>query len=413
MKNFAPTLAILCLGSLITAPAATAQFGWHHFHQSTTTSTTANTQRIYVYEVGNHGPNTAAFSLIDCSAPGVSGPDKLGNCYVPTDTTGHFDISGLYHAHCTSDSSLVVLMGTEGDLTGGWGQGEHGAFGWFGYLLGMFGFDPASGGSASSQTVFTNISLMPVPCGTLPTVSSVEISDRTTVAAAFALVPFANRTALPADGFSTRNDSLPALGAAFAAANSLVSGLTGEFVVPDPGTQLQINTIADVLQKCVDSVNGTDTSYSYSNREACSTLMKDASTSATTPADTYQAVLNMVENPTNNVPTLFGLLESVPKWQPALSTAPSSWALSIPGGPTITSISTPAALIGDTLTITGNNLVYGSATPVVVIGGMQAPVVGTPTNASITVKVPVHAINGYVGVYPGNYPSNFVPFRIN
>jgi len=410
MKIFVPILAILCLGSLITVPAATAQFGWHIPHKPTTTP---NEQRIYVYEVGDHGPNTAAFSLIDCSATGVSGPDKLGNCYVMTDTTGHFEISGLYHAHCSSDSSMVVLMGTEGDLTGGWKKGERGAFGWFGYLLGLYGLDPASDSSASTQTVFTNISLMPVTCGTLPTVSSVEISDRTTVAAAFALAPFANRTALPADGFSTKSNSLPALSSAFAAANALVSGLTGEFVVTDPATQEKINTIADVIENCVNSVNGTDTNDSRSNSEACNTLLKDASTTTTTPADTYQAILSMVQNPTNNVSTLFGLLASKPKWLPALSTQPSSWALSIPGAPTITAISTPAALVGDTLTITGTNLVNGSDTPVVVVGGVQATVVGTPTNGSITVKVPVHAISGLVGVYPGTYASNFVPFKIN
>jgi len=403
MKNFATTFAALCLGSLLTVPAAIAQHGWHHSHRASTTTTTPSLQRIYVYEVGAHGPNTSAFSLIDCSATGVSGPDNLGNCYVLADATGHFDISGLYSSHCTSDSSLVVLLATDGEMTGGWDKG--------GRDKGRSDRDGRDkrewGTGGSSQSTFTNVSLMPVDCAQLPGVSSVEISDITTVAAAFAVAPFANHTALPADGFSTKDASLSALHTAFAAANALVSGLTGLYVVPDATTQQQINTIADVAEACIYSTADSGSG------DPCGTLFHYATTATDTPTDSYQAILSMAENPTNNVSSLFGLIESKPKWLPALSTKPSTWALSIPNGPTISSLSKTSGAVGGTLTIIGTNLVEGSTTPVVVVGGVQATVSGTPTSSSITVTVPASAISGFVGVYPGTYASNFVPFTVN
>src|SRR5215469_12919355 len=71
---------------------------------------------VYVFEVGNTGPNTAPRSLIACGQTGVSGPDSNGNCYVVTDSGGGFNLSGLYYPQCTADTSLVYLQALQGSI---------------------------------------------------------------------------------------------------------------------------------------------------------------------------------------------------------------------------------------------------------------------------------------------------------
>jgi len=391
MKPITKALFLLLLSPVVMVSTLSAQKGILTMHQTAPSTGIGGRHgvqpldtlgpveggHIYLFEVGPHGPNTAPFSLINCSASGVSGPDSLGNCYVVSDSSGHFDISGLYYPHCELDTSLVYLYATQGALSG-----------------------------INNNSLLTAVSLMPVDCVNLPTVSGIHIGDSTTVAAVFALAPFANSTAIPTDGFSTKYASLSALSTAFAAANALVSGLTGDYVITDSGTQEQMNALADVIQPCANTTGSTGSG------SACGTLFSDATTSYITPTDLYQALLSMAQSPTNNVSSLFGLISSTPLYGPIPSSAPSSWVLPIPSAPTISSLSVSSGAVGDSVTISGSNLTYGSTTPIVVIGGVQATITGTPSSTSITVTVPTYAITGFIGVYPGNYASNVLPFTV-
>ncbi len=99
-----------------------------------------------------------------------------------------------------------------------------------------------------------------------------------------------------------------------------------------------INTIGNILQQCVDSV----TTATPSPSAACSSLFAAAKPpSGTAPVDTLQVVLDMAKYPTNNVGTLFGQTAPTVPFTPYLSSAPTSFALSIFYGVTVNGSSIP------------------------------------------------------------------------
>jgi hypothetical protein len=127
-------------------------------------------------------------------------------------------------------------------------------------------------------------------CVTLQTESDIFISEQTTAAAAFAVAPFANMattlTGSYKDGISSKNASMPAVLASFQAANNLVSTFTNSFAITDTTVQETLNTIADVLDECIDTDGST------SSGSGCGNLYSDTDFYFQ-PADTYQAALSM------------------------------------------------------------------------------------------------------------------------
>jgi len=329
---------------------------------------------VYVFEVGSNGPNTAPHSLIACGQTGVSGPDSNGNCYVVTDSGGGFHLSGLYYPQCSADTSLVYLQALQGSI----------------------------GSSFNYNPDIAFLSVMPVDCLTLTTEPAVYISDFTNVAAAYSVAPFANLTATPGDGFSTTTASMPALQAAFAASNALADGLTNS-VISETDSKDLMNSIADIDDSCNNSNGGSGSD--------CGSLFS-ATTANFTPVDTWQVPLSIAENPTNNVDEIYDFAGGTgTPWQPGVGLVPSSWNIPILGGPVISGLSVSSGTVGSSLTISGSNLVDGSTTPIVVVGGVNATVTSS-SSTSIAVTVPAGAITGFVGVYPGTYASNFLGFAI-
>jgi lysophospholipase L1-like esterase len=237
---------------------------------------------IQMYAAGTTGDGSAATPLITAS--------------VLTDATGGFNITGDYT--CPSASALVYIVSTGGNpgLAAGTNNAEA-------VLLGAIG-----------------------TCGSLSQDSSIDLDELTTVAAAAALAPFA--TSLTNIGSSSTDAS--SLAAAFALANQL-SNLSDGTV---PGTNvpvgatvpvMQLNTLANVLSRCINSGGGVANDGSL-----CGTFLAQTTPVGSTDAtDTVTALINLQKNPALNTASLFGLVNSVTPFQPGFSTAPSSFYIGL------------------------------------------------------------------------------------
>jgi hypothetical protein len=189
----------------------------------------------------------------------------------------------------------------------------------------------ASGGNPGAGT---NVALDEVAllgnCSTLSGNTKVVISEVTTVAAAYALAPFASVTATTVN-IGTTSTNITGLNNAFGPANNLVSYSTGvangttalpNMVLP---TQL-LNTIANILSACVNTTVSTPT--------ACSTLFSDTTVGGVAPINTFQAALNIALHPGANVSGttgLYSLASTSPPFQPAMTSAsaPNDFTLAI------------------------------------------------------------------------------------
>jgi hypothetical protein len=83
----------------------------------------------------------------------------------------------------------------------------------------------------------------------------------------------------------------------------------------------ELNTLADILAQCVnlDGVSG-----------GCSTLFTAASPSGgITPANTIDAMLNIAQNPVNNVGALYDSVTGPAPFQPSLGSVPNDWTATI------------------------------------------------------------------------------------
>jgi hypothetical protein len=189
----------------------------------------------------------------------------------------------------------------------------------------------ASGGNsgAGSNTAIDEVALLG-NCSTLSSSTNVVISEVTTIAAAYALAPFASVT-VSSTGIGTSSTNLTGLNNAFGPANNLVPYSTGtanastsqpNMVLP---TQL-LNTLANILSACVNSTSATPT--------ACSTLFTDTTVGGVAPTNTFQAALNIALHPGANVSGstgLYSLATTNPPFQPAMTsaTAPNDFTLAI------------------------------------------------------------------------------------
>lgn len=103
----------------------------------------------------------------------------------------------------------------------------------------------------------------------------------------------------------------------------------GPSAIPAP----LINTLANILQQCVDSIDvGTASSgtTTYTPSSQCTSLFTAAkSPGGTVPADTLQVAMNMAKYPTNNISGLFGQTAPNVPFTPYLATQPTSFAVSI------------------------------------------------------------------------------------
>ena len=197
-------------------------------------------------------------------------------------------------------------------------------------------------------------------CGQLSASTFVQVNEVTTVGSIAALYPY--MTAYNA--VSSISSAVPAMAESFSLANEYMNVATGL----DPGIALpagyyasstEINTLADAIAACINSAGNTSSS------SACSMLFHAATPmNGTAPTDTVGAVLNILENPTQNVSTIFNLSSANAPFMPSLAKPPTDWTLAIlpvPAAPTFT----PAAgtfAAGQTVTVTsptsGTTILY-------------------------------------------------------
>jgi hypothetical protein len=256
---------------------------------------------IQLYAVGTTGDGSAATPLI-ASTVTTSDGTGLANSNANAGNAsnslpaGSFTITGDYT--CPAATTEVYLVATGGNP----------------------GLAPGSNNP--------ELSLMATlgPCGGLSSSTYISINEVTTVGAVAALSNFMHSYANVGSGSS---DSAQ-LQTAFLTANEYTDPASGTA----PGSTLPsfftasstaLQTLADIAATCVNSAGGT-----AGDSSACGKFFTLATPSAgTAPADTAAAILNILNQPTANVPQLFALLDATPPFSPTLSSAPASWALPI------------------------------------------------------------------------------------
>jgi streptogramin lyase len=253
---------------------------------------------IQLYAAGSAGTGAGAVNLL---APNI----------VTTDASGFFNITGDYMCPTATTQVYLVARGGNPGL--------------------------AAGVDNSALVMMAAIG----NCGDLTSSSSIEINEATTVASAWALSQFM----VPGAMVGSTATNTAGLVNAFAVAANLADTGTGLA----PGSALptgavtetaKLYTLANVLAACVNSDGGS----------ACAPLFVAATTPQGTPANTFDAALNIVENPGSNVAAVFNADAPQGPFQPVLSTQPNDWTMSITYGgctPACGGLNTPGSLAID------------------------------------------------------------------
>jgi hypothetical protein len=200
------------------------------------------------------------------------------------------------------------------------------------YLVGTGG-DPVAGNAGVGTAANPNLALMVAlgSCGNLNSGTHIHMNELTTVAAVWALAPFMSGTTTSYLNIGTSSTNATGLQLAFAASSEVVNTSTGVFpgnlpagaTLPTP----ELNTLADVMEACINSKGGVANDGSTS----CGSLFGLTPNPAGTafPADTITAAMNMALNPARNVTALNNLVGGTPAFEPDLGTAPNAWTVAI------------------------------------------------------------------------------------
>jgi hypothetical protein len=241
---------------------------------------------IQLYQVGTTGDGSVA-------AP-------LGSS-TTTASDGSFSLTGKYS--CTNaangGSTLVYLVATGGN--------------------------PGGGTNA-------NLAMMAAlgQCGTLTSSTFIFIDEVTTVGSVAALYPYMNSYSAVGSGSSDA--------AQFASAFNSVSIYTNTATGAAPGPNLpsgyyasstEINTLGNILASCINSTGGSAVGTNSSDGSACGNLFNLTRFGTVAPTNTVGAMINILNNPNQNVSALFNLPQPITPFQPVDTTAPSSWVLPI------------------------------------------------------------------------------------
>jgi len=284
-----------------------------------------NLAATYLFAAGTSGYGSASTSLLDSSVPAVCGSggnspcvDSNGDYYVLTNGNGHFAFGGLY----TCVPGTQVYMYSVG---GNSGTGTNTGIG----LMAILGQCPAAGNLAA-------------------TVPRVQVSEVSTIAAAYAFAAFAK----DAIHVGSSGTTLAQTGIANAIANAAnlynIAGpggnianattLGGNGIVP----QSEIDAIANSLAACINSASA--------GSGQCTSLFKyatsDGTISGTKPTDTASAAINIAHNPGGpNISKIFDDAGTDGPFAPATNVVPNDLtiALTFSGG----GLNNPAGLAVD------------------------------------------------------------------
>ncbi len=241
---------------------------------------------IELLAVGQAGDGSAATSLLTTA--------------VTSNSSGGFSISGDYS--CPAQTPTY--------------PGEV-------YLVAVGGNPGLGAGKSNPQSVLMAALGL---CSELKSTTFISMNELTTVGTIAALAPY--MTSYVAVGSASSDEEQ--LDAAMTLVNEYVNTATGS--VPGPllpsgytAPTATLITLADAVSACVNSTGGT-----AGDGSNCGTLFNAARDSGGTAAtDTAGAVLNILNNPTNNIAAIFGLVAGNTPFQTPLSSAPSTWALPI------------------------------------------------------------------------------------
>jgi hypothetical protein len=301
-----------------------------------------------------------------------------GSALMPADTIATVPLSGIVHGGQNPVAGAQVFAYQAGNS--GYGKGEKqlactitnsgGSFNFSGASPACTGTGlpaafscPVSGSSliyllavgGSPATGVTNPALVMAAalgnCNALSSSASVTINEVTTVASVWTLSQFMNCSGGLVNGRGggcTSNSREVGANATNAIGLANAMALTGNLANLNTGqTQTavsgktpptsEINTLADILQDCVNS-NGA-ASTACQNLFSCvvpGAMPKSGNLApcavpagALMPADTLTAALDIALNPVNNVTALFNLTSKTPAFTPTLAAAPSDWTIAM------------------------------------------------------------------------------------
>jgi hypothetical protein len=201
------------------------------------------------------------------------------------------------------------------------------------YLVGTGG-DPVAGNAvAGNANANPNLALMVAlgGCNTLNSNTHIHMNELTTVAAVWALAPFMSGNTTSYLNVGAPSTNAAGLQLAFAASSEVVNTSTGLFPgnLPSGATlpTAELNTLADVLEACINSKGGVANDGSTS----CGSLfgLTPNAADAAYPTDTITAAMNMAQNPARNVTPLNNLVGGTPAFEPNLGTPPNAWTVAI------------------------------------------------------------------------------------
>jgi sugar lactone lactonase YvrE len=342
---------------------------------------------IQLYATSASGTGGASTALISAT---VTTSDGTGNASDPNANpgnalnslpTGYFTITGDYT--CPTADSQVYLT--------------------------------ASGGNPGLASGTNNTALELIAplgsCAQLGATTSVNVDEVTTVGAVAALYPY--MTSYSAVGSaSTATQDLANL---FSVASEYISTTTG--FAPGPNlpsgfyaSSNEINALANSVAYCVNSAGGT-----AGDGSRCGALFLAAKpSSGTAPTDTVGALIDILNNPTNNVSSIFNFGSSTGPFQPTPAVAPPDWTLPIvpipvapnflPGGGTYAnaqtvSITSPTSGVTIYYTTNGatpttSSSVYSSAVTVAANETLKAIAVSTRNAGTTAASTASYTITG-------------------
>jgi len=272
--SVSPTASVTATPPVTTSAGKTLQGRVHGGQQPVDLAT------IQLYAVSKTGYGNASSALISST--------------VQTNATGDFSIANDYTCQ---PSDLLYIVATGGN--------------------------PGVPGTQnnSSLAMMTGIGR----CDSLNSSTFIQINELTTVASIWALAPFMTDMTHVA----TSATNVQGLANAFSVIDELINTQTGAL----SGTALpagatlpinEINTLADILAVCVNSVDLPGPTES----SQCNSIFTAATPSTTAPTNTIQAALNLAQNPTLAL-TLSSMATGTAPYQPTLGAAPTSWTLAI------------------------------------------------------------------------------------
>lgn len=252
---------------------------------------------VYLLAAGTSNAGASSVSLLD---PTITGAFDGHGAYVVTDGSGGFSITGDYQ--CPQGDAQVYLLALGGDPGLGTGLVNPD-------LALMTGLGSCAALLANASTTVLNV------------------SEVTTVVTAFQLSGFmASSFALSTDGSSSQKMEIASAFSSIRQMADVTTGLArqttiqGDAIVPTA----TINTLADVLASCVNSVGSAS-----DPNGTCAILEQDTTFGSVMPQNTVDVVLSIASHPAQNTGLLLALAAPEAPFQPSLGAAPADFSLGL------------------------------------------------------------------------------------